>query len=121
MRDGTRSAHPNALPNYQNAIIPRDKLERYLLNPAHPEGKHKGIVFKSALGFEQSDWKMLRDSIADGLPYHETLLGRTDKYGTRYNVTMPITGANGRTVDVLTAWIVATGNEYPSFVTALVI
>jgi hypothetical protein len=63
--------HPNALPNYQNAIIPSDKLEKYALDPTHPEGKHKAIVFKSALGFEQSDWRSLERSILDELPYHD--------------------------------------------------
>ena len=120
MANGGRVPHSNALPNYQNAVILRDKLEGYALNPGHPVGKNKAVVFRSALGFEQSDWEMLRDSIFMELPYHEAVVGKTDRYGTRYNVTMPITGPNGRTVDVLTAWIVEAGNDYPSIVTAIV-
>ena len=83
-------------------------------------GRHKAIVFESALGFEQSDWQMLRDSIIAELPYHEAIEGKTDQYCTRYNVTMPITGPNGRTVDVMTAWKIEAGEDYPSFVTAIV-
>jgi hypothetical protein len=56
MANGARSVHPNALPNYRNAVIPREKLEGYVLNPMHPVGKNKAIVFKSALGFYKSNW-----------------------------------------------------------------
>jgi filamentous hemagglutinin len=120
MAQGGRKVHGKVLPNYQRAVIPRKKVEAYVLDPSHPDGKHKAIVFKSALGFEQSDWAILRDSISAELPYHEASIGKNDQYGARYNVIMPITGPNGRTVDVLTAWIVEHGTNYPSFVTARV-
>ena len=60
MADANRSVHPNALPNYQRAVILREKLEGYSLNPEHPVGKHKAIVFKSALGYEQANWQLLQ-------------------------------------------------------------
>ena len=63
---------------------------------------------------------MLRDSIIAELPYNEGIAGKTDQYCTRYNVTIPITGPNGRTLDVMTAWKIETGEDYPSFVTAKV-
>ena len=50
-----KKVHPNVLPNYQKAVIRQDKTEGYVLNPIHPVGKHKAIVFKSALGFTQTD------------------------------------------------------------------
>ena len=115
-----RSVHPNALPNYQNAVLPREKLEKYVLDPTNPVGKHKAIVFESALGFVQSNWDLLAKAILDELPYYEAVLGRQDGYGRRYAVTMPIMGPNGQTADVLTAWIFDTGKDYPRFVTAIV-
>ncbi len=120
MSQSGRTVHGKALRNYPRAVIPRLKVEGYVLDPMHPVGKHKAIVFKSALGFEQSDWEMLRNSIIAELPYHEAIEGTTDHYCTRYNVTMPIKGPNGRTVDVTTAWKIETGEDYPSFVTAIV-
>jgi len=112
--NGKRSVHPNALPNYQNAVIPSDKLEKYALDPTHPTGRHKAIVFKSALGFDQSNWQLLSQSIIDELPYHEAVLGKDDEYGQRYTVIMPVTGPNGNTVEVVTAWIFKQGEDYPS-------
>ncbi|HVF92310.1 MAG TPA: hypothetical protein VNH22_19750 [Blastocatellia bacterium] len=120
MIKGSRSIHPNALPNYQNAIIPREKLEGYVLNSSHAVGKNKAIVFESALGLNQSDWEMLSRAILDELAYHEAVLGRNDAHGQRYNVTLPMNGPNGKTAHVLTAWIIKPGTNYPSFVTAMV-
>lgn len=125
MTEESRSPHPNALPNYQRAVIPPEKLERYILNPKHvalvwgkSSGKDKAQVFKSALGFEQSNWELLRDRILEELPHYEAVIGKEDPYGKRYNVILPIHGANGNTVDVLTAWIIRPEEDYPSFVTA---
>lgn len=115
-----------ALPNYRNAVIPRKKLESYCLDPQHvsrpygkSSGKDKARVFKAALGFEQADWELLKQRILEALPYCEATLRNEDEYGKRYNVELPITGPNGNTVTVLTAWIVRPGTDYPSFVTAL--
>jgi hypothetical protein len=118
MANGSRGVHPNALPNYQNAVLPREKLEKYVLDPTNSVGKHKAVVFESALGFVQSNWDLLAKAMLDNLPYYEAVLGRQDGYGQRYNVTMPITGPNGKTADVLTAWIIDTGEVDPRFVTA---
>src|SRR5436309_8497070 len=120
-----RTPNRHSLPNYQNAIILREKLERYCLDPRHvsrpygkSSGKDKARVFKAALGFEQADWELLKQRILKGLPYYEAILRNEDEYGKRYNVELPITGPNGNTVTVLTAWIIKTGKEYQSFVTA---
>ncbi|MBW4596036.1 MAG: hypothetical protein KME46_24830 [Brasilonema angustatum HA4187-MV1] len=38
------------LPNPEQAVIDRQKLSGYCLNPEHPEGRHKARLFKSVLG-----------------------------------------------------------------------
>ena len=73
MADGVRSVHSKALPNHQRAVIPENKLLRYSLDPTHPRGSHKAIVFKSALGFDQSNWHLLKRIILDEVPYHEAI------------------------------------------------
>ncbi len=40
-------------------IVPREKLESYLLDPQHDVGRHKARVFASALGIRQRDWEYL--------------------------------------------------------------
>lgn len=115
-----RSIHPNALPNYQNAIIPPEKMEKYALDPTHPVGKHKAIVFKSVLGFDRANWQLLEKSILDELPYHDARSGEAGPWGTKYSVVLPIKGPNGNTADVMTAWIIRPGTDNPSLVTTYV-
>jgi hypothetical protein len=124
MSDDLRTPHPKALPNYQKAEIPPDKLTKYALNPTHTtqvwgksSGKDKARVFKSALGFEQADWMIFKERILAELPYHEATLGHEDEHGRRYNVTLPITGLNGNTANVLTAWIILKGMDTPTLTT----
>src|SRR5437868_6618239 len=117
MSDEARTPHPQAIPNYQQAVIPRDKLERYALNPDHDPGKHKARVFRSALGFEQNDWEVLCQRILAELPFHAAGFKGKTPYGERYQVILPIAGLNGKTKDVLTAWIVETGSDLPKLTT----
>jgi hypothetical protein len=119
-----RTPHERALPNYENAVIPRDKLERYSLDSAHEpkafgksRGKDKARVFKAALGFVKADWELLKNRILEELPYEEATVGREDEYGKRYSVKVAITGPNGSTVVVLTAWIIRPGTDFPSLTT----
>jgi hypothetical protein len=121
MADSARTPHPNALPNYKDAVIAREKLEGYALDPAHPRGKHKAGVFRSALGFDQSNWSLLAECIRHELPYHEAGLGSSDTWGMKYTVVLPITGPNGCTADVHTAWIIRIGSDVPSLITLYVV
>ena len=117
MGNEPRSVHPRALPNYQNAVIPRSKLEDYALSPAHTEGRHKALLFKSILGFEKTDWEKLAKTILDELPYYEALPAGEGPWGEKYLVALPIEGLNGNIAIVETVWIIIPENGYPSFVT----
>ena len=120
MSQNKRSPHPQALPQYDRAEIRREKLEGYALNLAHPDGKHKALVFKSALGLEQDDWQWLQQQIIAELPYHEAIPKYADKHGERYEVLIPVTGKNGKIVLVATGWIIKRGTDYPYLTTAYI-
>ena len=74
----------------------------------------------SALGFEQKDWEVLRQRILAELPFHMARFRVSAPYGDRYEVVLPITGLNGQTKNVLTAWIVETDSDSPKLVTTYV-
>jgi hypothetical protein len=112
-----RTLHPNALPNYEHAVIPRNKLEDYALNPAHRDGQHKARLFKSILGFERRDWETVSNAILSELPFNEAILNREDGWGKYYLVSLVIDGPNGKTARITTVWIFKHGTDYPSFVT----
>lgn len=120
MANGVRTVHSNALPNYQNAIIPRQKLENYALDPSHPEGKHKARVFKSALGFDQSNWEMLAGAIRNELPFYDAGIGQIGPWGVKHTVVLSLVGTDGRIADVVTVWITRPSTGYPSLVTTYV-
>jgi hypothetical protein len=117
MSGNARSPHPNALPNYERAVIPRSKLEGYALDPTHRDGRDKARLFRSILGFEKADWQKLEKAILDELPYHEALPAGVGKWGKKYLVALPIVGLNGNTAVVETIWIIRPETDYPSFVT----
>ena len=120
MADADRIVHPNALPNYEEAVILREKLEGYSLNLEHPVGKHHAIVFKSALGFEHANWQLLESALLIELPYHNAGAVKRGPWGEKYILVFPIIGPNGNTVEVLSVWIIRPGTDFPSLVTTYV-
>jgi len=121
MSEKSRSIHSRALPNYEKAEILRSKIEGYALNPANDEGKHKARVFKSALGFDQLNWELLRQRILDELPYHEATLEQTSQWGDIYVVDFPVEGSNGKSVEVHTVWMFRPQVDFPSLITVYVL
>lgn len=121
MAEESRSIHSRALPNYERAEIPRGKLEGYALNPANDEGRYKARVFESALGFDQSNWELLKRRILDELPFHEATPEPASQWGEPYVVDLPIEGPNGNTARVHTVWMFKRGADYPSLITVYVL
>ena len=104
------------LPNPDKAIIPRAKIEGYLLSPVHSVGRHKAAFFTS-LGYTQAEWQALAQDmrklvIGDARPTEET------EYGRKYEIRGQITGPQRRVASIVTAWIVRHGEDFPRFITA---
>ena len=95
---GTAGAKANAT---QASV--RDKLARYLLNPKHPVGSSKAEWFRRALGFTQKN----ANDLAKQILFNPKTATQTTvtQHGTKFNQVIPITGANGKTIDVTFAWI----------------
>ena len=93
----------NLLPKYEQAVIPIQKFTHYALDP---EGDmHKALVFKSALGYDKENAMDLIENIRAHLPYTEAELQSDLGFGKRYKLTMTLTGPNGKSAEVVTAWI----------------
>jgi Domain of unknown function (DUF6883) len=97
---------PLRLPRADEAIIPREKLTRYALDPSHPRGAHKARVFASALGLRADDWRFLRDQILAALPESPVRGTRITPFGVAYEVVVTIDGLNGATAPVVTTWLI---------------
>ena len=107
------------LPNADRAIVDLDKLQRYCLDPAHPRGRHKARVFRSALGISPADAVMLRETLLRGAATEDATPGETDQHGTRYTFNLQVTRGE-RTAQVRTHWIVRQGEDVPRLVTCYV-
>jgi hypothetical protein len=108
------------LPRADEAMIPREKLVDYVLNPDHPRGRHKANAFKLALGIERPNWRYLHDEILAALRQSPVSSSQAAE-GPRpasWAVVIPVAGLNGRTVPVITKWQIVEGR--PSLISAFV-
>lgn len=108
------------LPNRTHAFVEPAKLRDYALNPAHPGGGPKARVFRAALGFTREDWPKLAEALVAGVQAEPVVGERSEPSGRIYEVVIPVSGPNGRTVAVMTAWEIAAGSDRPRLVTAYV-
>jgi hypothetical protein len=105
------------LPNTDRALIEPAKIRDYLLSEEHPDGRHKRAVFR-ALGYDAQEWERLADDLRtqhlplDAVPRLE------DEYGQRYEIRGRLRGPNGRVGVFISAWIVKTGDDAPTFLSA---
>ena len=108
------------LPKYESPRGISKKLVNYCLDTTHSIGKHKAVVFQSALGYNISNAGALERQIEKGLRVYRGIPLGDSSYGYRYNVVMLVKGANGKTQPVVTSWIYDKGYDTPRMVTAYV-
>lgn len=108
------------LPNGDKAIVDPRKLLDYCLNPTHESGKHKARVFASALGVTRHNWEILRDELLSSASTCEATYKGRNNHGDRYEVRFMMETFAGR-AEVLSAWIIWTGESEPRLVSCYVI
>lgn len=91
------------LPRYKDAVIPEEKFSKYALDSNKDPDKSK--AFKDALGYDLTNYKDLVENIRSHLSEYEAIKKPDRGHGQRYEVVLELTGPNGKTANVLTAWI----------------
>lgn len=91
------------LPRYKDAVIPKAKFTQYALNP--DKDPDKARAFEKALGYTVDNADELISQIYDKISEYDAKEKPDNGWGKRYEVIMDITGPNGKTAKVLTAWI----------------
>lgn len=91
------------LPRRNAAVIPQAKFTEYALNPA--KAPDKAIAFSSALGYDINNVNGLMENIRTNLKRFPATDKGDKGYGKQYEVRMDLTGPNGKTAKVITAWI----------------
>ena len=105
------------VPNSDRGVIDSSKLRDYILSDAHPVGRFKARFFHS-LGYSQDGPGRLEQDLYLHLQQHDASPGETSQYGTKYLVRGILTGLNGRSVEVVSVWIVRVNEDFPRVVTA---
>ena len=74
-------------------------------------------MFFRSLGYDQDNWNLLETNIRSLLKGEAEEIDVTE-YGTKYQLIGAVTGPNGRSANIVTLWIILTGEDAPRFVTA---
>jgi hypothetical protein len=86
----------------EDAIIPDDKITRYLLVRKPRNDKSK---FLAQAGFTQENPAALRSAIQTLAETIETVEDISNEYGTFYQVSGDLVGTNGLNLLVITIWL----------------
>jgi hypothetical protein len=108
------------LPNAHLADL-GTKLEDYSLNSLHREGQHKARVFRSVLGLTLENADVLRAAILQAALTSEAVEARGDNgfglgFVLRFVLKTPTAQAQ-----VLTAWIIRHGEDFPRLTTCYIL
>ena len=98
-----RNGGVNLLPNIDKIRIPTEKFTEYALD--FQKNKDKATAFQSALGYNKTNSDLLIVNILANVRNFEAIPKGDDGYGMRYEVIMTMKGINGKTANVLTAWL----------------
>jgi hypothetical protein len=107
------------LPNYKNAVIDDAKLRYYCLSELHDIGKHKALVFKSALGITAQNYLVLKNAIINALAFAESEEGWQIPQGKLFVVDFEMINFDKKAV-VRTSWIIRNDEQFPRLTTCFV-
>lgn len=104
--------------NVDKAIFLPEKLTSYSMNFKHSTGKHKAKLWESTIRATAKDAPMIERQVMASIQHLEAVPhGKPDEKGIRFDVRVPVTGPNGKTVDVISAWIYKRADDGKSYST----
>lgn len=106
------------MPGGEAAIVDREKLTGYCLNPEHPRGKHKARVF-ATLGFTIDNAGDLRDALLTAAAARDAVPDASDRFGDRYVIEFEIVGPRGAGM-LKSTWMVRRGERTPRLTSCFV-
>jgi hypothetical protein len=104
------------VPHADRAVIAREKLCDYLLNPDHVRGGSKARLL-IAMGYHADDWRRLETDLREQHLTAEIDATSETDYGPRYEIIAPLLGPSGQTITFRSIWQIDTGTEVPRLIT----
>ena len=104
------------IPNADKAVIAKDKLCEYLLNPVHRRGGSKAKLLLS-MGYSGDDWQRLESDLRVHHLTAEVDCETDTDYGKRYEIVAPLPGLGGGLVLFRSIWQIDIGTDFPRLIT----
>lgn len=104
------------LPNPDRAVIAESKPRKYLLSTTHPMGRFKAAIFNE-LGYSENNWRALRAELAK-VAGQDASEKEVNEYGSKYEIRSVVHGPSGKSLRLVSAWIVLKNEEFPRSITA---
>lgn len=105
------------IPHSERGVIDAEKVRSYLLSTAHPVGRLKAGFFRR-LGYAADDWERLVSDLRSQHLSRDATMSERTAYGQKYEIRATLVGPAGVSTEVVTIWIVLSGEEAPRFITA---
>lgn len=110
---------PERLVQGDDAIVKRDKVIRYLLDPDHAEGGHKARRWSEVFGDTRARSETLREDLRAGAAEGMVVGCRLARpSGLTWTVVLTITGPNGHTGKVRSNWYTLAPGTAPRLTSA---
>lgn len=107
------------LPNGRMAVVADSKLLEYVLNPAHPVGRHHAALFEGLMGITRDHYLILKNALLEGARVEEVQPGQASRYGRKFEMRLSMEGPKAARV-VLAVWLIERGDDRPRLVTCYV-
>ncbi len=104
------------IPMADKAVIAKDKLCDYLLNPVHRRGGSKARLLLS-MGYSGDDWQQLECDLRVHHLAAEVDCEADSDYGKRYEIVAPLPALGGGRVLFRSIWQIDTGTDFPRLIT----
>jgi hypothetical protein len=105
------------MPNAERAVVEREKIVDYLLNPKHPDNGGKAAFFLG-FGYNQHEWAALAAALCRLAVATEPAQSVETVHGIKYVLDGRLETPTGKAPMVRTIWIVDRGFDRPRLVTA---
>jgi len=105
------------LPNAELAVVEREKITEYLLNPEHRYGASKARFF-ARFGFKLEAWDALASALRGHAHRHESARTYETRWGPRFEIDGKLNTPDGRQPRICTVWQFDKGKIAPRLITA---
>jgi hypothetical protein len=105
------------MPSSEHALVPPNKIFRYLLDPTNPRSRGKPAIF-FALGYTREEWYRLADDLCRLAQSDEIADIEVADTVQVDNIDSLLRGPNGLERWIRSIWQVNAGGRPPRFITA---